>query len=786
MFFKKPDHSIDLNEFFKYHPKQPFNQVPFNASIAYFRKGEDKKGENINRQWLSYSQGHQKLFCSFCLAFSKENNRFTEGCGATKSDNPYERIKEHEQSLMHYQSAEGFMLWSKKLNVIDLLQNKRHENVKKRRLILERIIDTIKLIGKRGLSYRGAKNAEAAFTLKDQNLDHGNFLEIILLLAKYDPILQNHVEECFALSSKVHQVNSGPGRMGSLITFLSKTTVNYIVEEISKQIKLRIAQDVKNADIFSVQIDTTQDINVHDQLCVILRYVTDKANERMITMEKSKSSTGKSLADLISNILEKNGIDIKRCIGSSTDGAANMRGQYNGFTAWLTKISPEQNHVWCYAHILNLVMSDTSAICHDAVNLFGIMNSCATFVKESYMRMGIWEEKSKSKFINNIGETRWWSKDKCLTKVFGHFGNPETGIFVDLLGTLLEISTLDKFSADVRYKASTLLEKFQLLEVILTAHIFLQIFASTTPLSQYLQTKGLNLIAAFRMVKKTQETLTEHQRDFQKVLDNAKKFVHWANSKFYDKDMDLSINEDFVSKRVIKRKKMAGEKAEDEPVISSEDKYRINTYNVIYDCVSESMNSRFIKNENLFFDIGWLDPNNFGSISDMPERAFEYLAAKILHYMPDKEISKDIIQSELKDFASKWNTIKDLSTTDGSDGSDPGNEQEQNKDCKTSCKNCIACCFSVLLLYRLHTLAYPSLYIVFKYVLTLSCTQVRCETSFSKLKFILNRLRNCLTQEHLEAFLLMSIEKDILVGLDNDTIIDCLAQKSSSMRNLLT
>lgn len=31
------------------------------------------------------------------------------------------------------------------------------------------------------------------------------------------------------------------------------------------------------------------------------------------------------------------GISIKKCIGSSADGASNMRGQYNGFNAWMEK-----------------------------------------------------------------------------------------------------------------------------------------------------------------------------------------------------------------------------------------------------------------------------------------------------------------------------------------------------------------------------------------------------------------------------------------------------------------
>uniref|UniRef100_A0A336MST3 CSON006217 protein n=1 Tax=Culicoides sonorensis TaxID=179676 RepID=A0A336MST3_CULSO len=63
----------------------------------------------------------------------------------------------------------------------------------------------------------------------------------------------------------------------------------------------------------------------------------------------------------------------------------------------------------------------------------------------------------------------------------------------------------------------------------------------------------------------------------------------------------------------------------------------------------------------------------------------------------------------------------------------------------------------------------------YKYILTLSFTQVSCERSFSTLKFIKNKLRSTLSQENLEAFMLMNIEKDILVNLDTNKLINNLA-----------
>jgi hypothetical protein len=86
-------------------------------------------------------------------------------------------------------------------------------------------------------------------------------------------------------------------------------------------------------------------------------------------------------------LLENSGTDIKKCIDSSTDGASNMRGEYKGSSAWLKKEVPEALHVWCHAHVLNLVMTDVTKICVESIKFFGLLNAIAVFVRESYLRM---------------------------------------------------------------------------------------------------------------------------------------------------------------------------------------------------------------------------------------------------------------------------------------------------------------------------------------------------------------------------------------------------------------
>lgn len=95
------------------------------------------------------------------------------------------------------------------------------------------------------------------------------------------------------------------------------------------------------------------------------------------------------------------------------------------------------------------------------------------------------------------------------------------------------------------------------------------------------------------------------------------------------------------------------------------------------------------------------------------------------------------------------------------------------------------CVFNILHTYNLYSKAYDKLYLAYKFILSLSSSQVTCERSFSTLKYILNRLRNSLSQPNLEAFMLMSCEKDILAKLNNDEIINHLAITSEHLKKKL-
>lgn len=118
-----------------------------------------------------------------------------------------------------------------------------------------------------------------------------------------------------------------------------------MIDTVKLLIQESISSEIQEAGMFSVQIDTTQDITSQDQCSVILRYVTDVVNGRLIAVVKCEKSTGQYFVDLLTEMMDKLKLDMAWCIGSATDGASNMQAPYKGFSSLLSSQSPNHMHV---------------------------------------------------------------------------------------------------------------------------------------------------------------------------------------------------------------------------------------------------------------------------------------------------------------------------------------------------------------------------------------------------------------------------------------------------------
>lgn len=71
--------------------------------------------------------------------------------------------------------------------------------------------------------------------------------------------------------------------------------------------------------------------------------------------------------------------------------------------------------------------------------------------------------------LSPIGETRWWAKDRALSKIFGCFGYPDNALYVDLIIILKRIVEDMSIKAHVRARAKGHMESLLKHETVLTA-----------------------------------------------------------------------------------------------------------------------------------------------------------------------------------------------------------------------------------------------------------------------------------------------------------------------------
>ncbi|KAL4143955.1 hypothetical protein QTP88_006203 [Uroleucon formosanum] len=235
--------------FLERHPIQPIGsngkQIPFNPSKLYYRALPN--GEKILKKWISYSSILNKIFCANCMMFSNDSP-FVNGY-TIKTKHVYKAAEEHENSKTHQQAISAALQCAMSKDICSLIDRdltfKRLKEIEQRRLDLKRLIDIIIFIGRQGSPFRGKE--EGAHSLNKKG-NHGNFLELVLLLADYDSVLRVHLNQCILKSDKNKQ-NRG---RGSLITFMSKSIVNKLIIIIGNSFQNIILNETKESSIISV------------------------------------------------------------------------------------------------------------------------------------------------------------------------------------------------------------------------------------------------------------------------------------------------------------------------------------------------------------------------------------------------------------------------------------------------------------------------------------------------------------------------------------------------------
>jgi hypothetical protein len=156
------------------------------------------------------------------------------------------------------------------------------------RKVLYRILLIVQFLGEHNIAFRGSNSK----LYQDSN---GNFLGLVQMLAKFDPVMKEHVDRITNDKTRDHYL--GPSIQNELITLLATA------------IRFEIIENDKKAKYFLVILDCTPDVSHQEQMSLIIRYVD--ASSGSVCIEESflgfldvYDTTGKGLFDVLEKELE--------------------------------------------------------------------------------------------------------------------------------------------------------------------------------------------------------------------------------------------------------------------------------------------------------------------------------------------------------------------------------------------------------------------------------------------------------------------------------------------------
>ncbi|XP_064122701.1 uncharacterized protein LOC135226949 [Macrobrachium nipponense] len=214
------------------------------------------------------------------IASDDKGNSFPYTVLKVQRPNEHEHTNYHKQCYLDWRQLEARL--KEESGIDDQLQRSIQSEKSKWKLILKRILDVVLTLGERGLSFQGESSM-----ICDTN--NGNFLGIIELLSRYDPILQDHV-------SKVREAQKDGKRRQA--HYLSYSSQNEFIQLCAEKVKDCILNERDQAKYYSIMVDATPDMSHTEQSTFILRYLTCDECE----ISQLKSLTAKTKVDVAAAI----------------------------------------------------------------------------------------------------------------------------------------------------------------------------------------------------------------------------------------------------------------------------------------------------------------------------------------------------------------------------------------------------------------------------------------------------------------------------------------------------
>ena len=168
--------------------------------------------------------------------------------------------------------------------------------------------------------------------------------------------------------------------------------------------------------------DTTPDISHHWQLSICARIVNrnDKCSEHLLSCKRAYGTKAMQLYNLISETLIAKGVSFDKLVAQTYDRTSNMSGCYNGLQAIIKeKVGDHVAFVHCYAHTLNLVLSDSASVAVPVISLFNDLEALYVLFSKTQRIHDLFEATQRERnlkvlSLKRLNTVRSHSRELCL------------------------------------------------------------------------------------------------------------------------------------------------------------------------------------------------------------------------------------------------------------------------------------------------------------------------------------------------------------------------------------
>ncbi|XP_042386417.1 zinc finger MYM-type protein 1-like [Zingiber officinale] len=405
--------------------------------------------------------------------------------------------------------------WKKNKTIDDSIQVEINKEKEHWRQLLKRIIAIVHRLAKNNLAFRGDYE-------KIYAENNGNFLQMIEMIAEFDPIMKEHI--CRIQSREAHY------------TYLGPKIQNELIQMLAHEVKKSIIAKVKKAKYYAVILDCTPDAGHEKQMSLVIRCVDDSASsavieEYWVEFLKVDDTSGYGLFTELKIVLKNLGLNLDDIRGQGYDNGSNMKGKHNGVQRRLLDINPRAFYTPCGCHSLNLALCDIANCCPQAMLFFGVIQRIYKLFSSSTKRWKIFKHHVEGLTLKPLSQTRWESHVESVRPI-----KEQISKIRDALLDLADIGDDPTGKSEAESLATHDLENFEFLVGLV---IWYKLLHSVNIVSKILQAEDVDIDVAIKHIKGLMLNFEEYRaHGFEKVVNEAKQMAN-----------ELEIEASFKEKR---------------------------------------------------------------------------------------------------------------------------------------------------------------------------------------------------------------------------------------------